>query len=461
MSRLTVIGDCLLDRDVDGTVSRLAPDAPAPVLDEREVRSRPGGAGLAAILAAADGHQVTLVTALPDDDPGRTVRDLLERADVAVVDLGALGPAAEKIRLRADGHTLVRWDRGRRTTADDIGPWVDAATEAVGTADAVLVSCYGRGITSRPDVRLAIEATVADRPVVWDPHPRGAEPVAGVAVATPNRSETADFVTEVVGDGLEAVTRRAETLTRRWGARGCAVTLGAAGAMFTTGTGLPSLSPTDPVDGQDACGAGDRFASAVAGELARGALPSEAVTAAVAIAACFVAAGGAAAVRIDADRAPAGAEVADAASLARQVRARGGTIVATGGCFDLVHAGHLHVLQAAKALGDCLIVCMNSDRSVRRLKGEDRPIVSESDRAQLLQALSCVDAVTVFEEDTPERVLRELRPDVFAKGGDYDRTLIPEADVVAEWGGQVVTLPYLDARSTSKLIEDVRHREHH
>jgi D-beta-D-heptose 7-phosphate kinase / D-beta-D-heptose 1-phosphate adenosyltransferase len=126
--------------------------------------------------------------------------------------------------------------------------------------------------------------------------------------------------------------------------------------------------------------------------------------------------------------------------------------VATGGCFDLLHAGHVALLRAARARGDCLVVCLNSDGSVRRLKGEGRPLVTALDRARVLAALECVDAVEVFGEDTPEQVLRRLRPDVWAKGGDYGLADLPEAAVLHEWGGQAVLLPYLDGRSTTALI---------
>jgi rfaE bifunctional protein nucleotidyltransferase chain/domain len=150
------------------------------------------------------------------------------------------------------------------------------------------------------------------------------------------------------------------------------------------------------------------------------------------------------------DRAPE----ADAASLARRVRASGGTVVATGGCFDLLHAGHVSTLVAARSLGDCLIVCLNSDASVRRLKGPGRPVVAQADRAAVLAALACVDGVAVFDEQTPEAILRTLRPHLWVKGGDYAGVRLPEADVLAEWGGRAYLLPYLDGHSTTRLIEE-------
>ncbi|MEA2287127.1 MAG: D-beta-D-heptose 7-phosphate kinase / D-beta-D-heptose 1-phosphate adenosyltransferase, partial [Solirubrobacteraceae bacterium] len=144
----------------------------------------------------------------------------------------------------------------------------------------------------------------------------------------------------------------------------------------------------------------------------------------------------------------------DAVAVAEAVRAAGGTVVATGGCFDLLHPGHIATLQAARSLGDCLIVCMNSDASVRRLKGPGRPVVGAQDRAAVLRALRCVDGVIVFDEDTPEQALDRLRPHVWAKGGDYAGRDLPEAAVLRRWGGQPVVLPFVDGKSSTRLIEE-------
>jgi D-beta-D-heptose 7-phosphate kinase/D-beta-D-heptose 1-phosphate adenosyltransferase len=135
-----------------------------------------------------------------------------------------------------------------------------------------------------------------------------------------------------------------------------------------------------------------------------------------------------------------------------RVRAAGGTVVATGGCFDLLHPGHVATLRAARGLGDCLVVCINSDDSVRRLKGPSRPLNSAEDRARVLEALEFVDAVVVFDEDTPAEILDRLRPDVWAKGGDYAGADLPETAVLRRWGGQAVVLPYLDGHSTTAMV---------
>jgi D-beta-D-heptose 7-phosphate kinase / D-beta-D-heptose 1-phosphate adenosyltransferase len=446
---LVVVGDAVLDRDVDGTAERLSPEAPVPVLDEAMATSRPGGAALAAVVAAGDGGRVVLVTALSGDAPGRELRRLIEGAGVELVDLGLDGPTPEKIRLRAGGRTLLRHDRNCQARPAVMAEAVAAA--ALAGAGAVLVSDYGRGVTSHGRVRRALRAAAAAAPTVWDPHPNGREPVAGVTLATPSRSEAAGLVGEVRGEGLRAVAARADALRRRWGCTAVAVTLGAEGALLTDDGGMPRVFPTT-ASGADACGAGDRFASAAAAALADGASPPEAIAAAVDAASAFVAAGGACAL----PHKPAGAACdgwGQALEIAARTQARGGTVVATGGCFDLLHPGHVATLEGARALGDCLVVLLNSDASVRRLKGPRRPLVPERDRAQVLSALRCVDAVVVFDEDTPEAALRRLRPDVFTKGGDYRGRTIPEEAVMRAFGGQVVLLPTVSGRSTTRLIE--------
>ncbi|MFL6251255.1 MAG: PfkB family carbohydrate kinase [Actinomycetes bacterium] len=571
---LVVVGDALLDRDLDGRAERLAPDAPVPVVDDPAERRRPGGAALAATLAATLGRRaVVLVTAVADDQAGAVLRGLLELAGVEVVDLGLDGQTPEKIRVRAEGRSLLRLDRATRPGR--VGPLDRAGRRVLAGAGAVLVADYGRGVAAEPGVRAALADLPSRRPLVWDPHPRGATPVPGARLATPNRAEAAGFVPEVPGTGLAAVTARARLLADRWAAAGVAVTLGAGGALLVEGAGAPLVVPAPATTGGDPCGAGDRFSATAAGLLADGALPSEAVAGAVAAATAFVATGGAATVDLHpgaptplhmarsrlaaagsaqahltsgdpgatsgdpgaphppgpvagrrapgplsrgapppnpsasgppvgerspspvagdpdvhspranpsltgppaADRLPteptsAGPSLTGpppptdspldrALSLIAAVRAMGGTVVATGGCFDLLHAGHVATLRSARALGDCLVVCLNSDDSVRRLKGPERPLVPQADRVAVLEALGCVDVVVPFDERTPEAVLQRLRPDVFAKGGDYALADLPEAALLSSWGGQAVVLPYLEGRSTTQLMKEVVRRDSH
>jgi D-beta-D-heptose 7-phosphate kinase/D-beta-D-heptose 1-phosphate adenosyltransferase len=466
---LVVVGDSLLDRDVNGRVERLSPDAPVPVLDESDAVARPGGAALAATLAARDGRPVVLVTALARDSAGLELGALLAAEGVELVDLGLDGPTPEKIRFRSDGRPLMRLDRGGRDATP--GDTVESAREAIDAAAAVLVSDYGRGLAGAPGVRAALAGCAAEAPVVWDPHPRGAAPVPGMLVVTPNETEARALapsgspagarngeIAGALGSGGPArarVARAADlaaTLRALWGACSVCVTRGADGALLVRGEGAPMAAPAPRIEAGDPCGAGDRFASCLALALARGTSVEEAVVVAVARASAFVSVGGAAAA-LRAER-PAEGGRASGLEVVERVRAQGGTVVATGGCFDLLHAGHVRTLEAARRLGDCLVVCMNSDDSVRRLKGPDRPLVSQEDRASVLTALGCVDAVAVFDEDTPERVLKLVRPHVWAKGGDYDGRSLPEERVLRDWGGRAVILPYVEGRSTTRLIEE-------
>jgi rfaE bifunctional protein nucleotidyltransferase chain/domain len=452
---LVVVGDALLDRDLTGHADRLAPDAPVPVVADCAERTRPGGAALAAYLAARDGRDVTLVTGLDDGPAGRELRRLLEPW-LRVVPLPMTGHLSEKTRVLAQGRPVVRLDRGSGRVREA----TDEARGVLRDASAVLVSDYGRGAAD------ALRDELARRPpVVWDPHPRGGPPVPGTRLVTPARSEAHHFaaaLAEEAGDGeggagarasgseLRTVAHEASALVRHWRVAAVTVTLGARGALLSYGE-HPLLVPVTAAHHGDPCGAGDRFAGAAAGLLADGALVGEAVEGAVTAATAFVGAGGAAGL-LGAPHADGGPRGDDPAGLIARVRATGGTVVAAGGCFDLLHAGHVGLLQAARRIGDCLVVCVNSDSSVRRRKGGGRPVNPLADRVRVLRALACVDAVAVFDEDTPERLLAELRPDVWVKGGDYAGAELPEAVLLEEWGGQAVLLPYLDGRSSTALM---------
>ncbi|MGW0534986.1 D-glycero-beta-D-manno-heptose 1-phosphate adenylyltransferase [Streptomyces sp. NPDC003032] len=444
---LVVVGDVLLDEDIEGVATRLSPDAPAPVVDVTGDRRHPGGAGLAAALAARGGREVVLVTALGDDPASESVRREL-KGRVRLVELPLNGTLPVKTRVLASGRPLVRIDRGGGTPGEP-----DAAVrDALAQAHAVLVADYGRHTASA--VREHLTAVTPRTPLVWDPHPKGDTPVPGARLVTPNAAEIRALCPRD-GETLRSYAERGTELADRWRAAGVAVTLGERGVLLTRpGSGTPMLVPAPYHATGDPCGAGDCFAATTAAALADGALPEEALQRAVAEAAAFVSAGGATNPGLwRTTPAPGGEETpgTDAFALAERVRARGGTVVATGGCFDLLHAGHVGLLESARRIGDCLIVCLNSDESLARRKGPGRPLNHEADRVRVLEALGSVDAVAVFEEDTPGELLSRLRPDVWVKGGDYSVQDLPEAETLRAWGGQAVVLPYLDGRSTTLL----------
>jgi D-beta-D-heptose 7-phosphate kinase / D-beta-D-heptose 1-phosphate adenosyltransferase len=462
--RLLIVGDALLDRDVEGSSERLCPDAPVPVLDEQVARSRPGGAGLAALLAACDGRPVTLVTALGDDEAGREAAAALLAGGVDLIDLGLDGPTPQKVRMLDAGRPLMRLDRGHGSRPAD--PAAGALAAALREAAAVLVSDYGHGLAAEPAVRATLAGRRPGVPLAWDPHPRGARPLPGAALVTPNAAEAARFCAAAA---VAEPAQLAQRLLAGWRAEAVCVTRGAAGALLVAAGEAPRVFPCEPAGG-DPCGAGDRFAAAAAWALADGAGSADAVAGAVAAAREFVAASGAR--RVSRAGGPGTASsgidargigssplsIEPALALAERVRRHGGTVVASGGCFDLLHVGHLRTLEAARGLGDCLVVLLNGDSSVRRLKGADRPLVGELERAAMLAALACVDEIAIFDEPDPVEALALLRPDVWAKGGDYEAGELPESKAVASWGGRTAILPYLAGRSTTGLIEEVGER---
>lgn len=479
--RIVVVGDVMLDVDLSGEATRLSPDAPVPVVDVSGIRSRAGGAGLVARMLAGEGWPVTLVTVFGDDDAGRQLRG--ELAGVRLVSGPSGHPTPVKTRVRAGSHAVVRFDQGcGKPPVPEMSP---AMLRAVEEAGAIIVADYGRGVAASPELRRLLARRTAEVPVIWDPHPSGPEPVPGVAVVTPNLAEAtkaaATYASPASGDGApgDPAAGVGRILLERWQSNAVLVTKGSDGAVLLQRDSVSPLDvPAPRVEAGDPCGAGDRLVAGLAVHLLAGSALPEAAGLAVNDAADFLGAGGVAAlpdrssdhgvVRDDGGDAsgPTGASVERPADgptrlrratepllLARAVRGNGGTVVATGGCFDLLHAGHVRSLAAARELGDCLIVCLNSDSSVRRLKGAERPIIGQQDRAELLLAMECVDAVMVFDEDTPEVALDRLRPDIWVKGGDYKGSRLPEAELVESWGGRCVTVPYHPARSTTGLAD--------
>lgn len=412
---ILVVGDVLLDRDYFGVVERLAPDAPVPVLSKVKNHQRLGGAGLAARQIRDLGHEVVLVAPIADDVAGSKVRALARGAGVELLALPTRDATRIKERYGTDEQLLLRMDLGQERCAP--------TSLAVGVADVfaraegILVSDYGGGLTSEPMIRSLIAESARRVPVVWDPHPRGAVPVPELALITPNRAEAR---------AQQDLESRAHELAGVWRSP-VVITAGALGAVACLHGGYSRWYPTEPVTG-DVCGAGDAFAAAAICSLVTGAHTDAAIEAAVVHASAWV----------------AGEKPQD-----REI------VVATGGCFDLLHVGHIATLNTAAALGDRLIVLLNSDKSVRELKGEGRPANNQDDRAEILRALSMVDDVIIFDELTPERALSSLQPDIWVKGGDYAEIDLPEIKVMDQWGGSVVFAPYIDGYSTSELLTKI------
>lgn len=285
--RITVVGDTLLDEDIDGASTRLSPDAPVPVVEIGSRVSRAGGAGLVARMLAVDGFDVSLVTVLGNDQAADRIRGLLAGVRIVADDAGA--PTPIKTRVRANGFPIARLDEGC-----DPAPVPQASEEmlrAIALADAIVVADYGRGLTAHPAIRLALAERAGRVPLVWDPHPRGTRPVPNTTLATPNQAEAA----AVVGVARETVHTPSaiRALHETWECASLAITLGEDGALLSKGPQDKCLwFAADRVSTHDPCGAGDRFAASAIAALAAGAELADAVRGAVAAASAYLARGG-------------------------------------------------------------------------------------------------------------------------------------------------------------------------
>lgn len=289
---VVVVGDALLDCDIDGSVSRYCPDGSAPVFDVAAASERPGGAGLAAVLAAQAGVDVVFVAPVSDDSPGNRLAELIGE-HLSFVRLPSVGRTPTKTRLRTPSQHVVRVDDGGPCTA--CGELPEQVTRLFERAGAILVSDYGQGFLSAAPVRRQLEAAAKRVPLVWDPHPRGGPVGRGATLVTPNDDEALRLAGAEQTDSrdMRLVHAVADRLVRHWQADGVAVTLGGRGAFLAFGGGAPMLAPAKQVCDEDSCGAGDCFAATVAVTLARGKAPSDAVVAGVAAASEFVGRGGA------------------------------------------------------------------------------------------------------------------------------------------------------------------------
>jgi D-beta-D-heptose 7-phosphate kinase/D-beta-D-heptose 1-phosphate adenosyltransferase len=469
--RAVVIGEAMLDRYLSGPGDRLCREAPVPIVTVQHRVDAPGGAANTAVNVGALGARVRLLSVVGQDAEADALRLTLAQAGVGTS--GILGEAGRqtlaKQRVVAGSQLVVRFDQG---STDRIGTvtereLLDRLETEAREADAIIVSDYAYGIlTPRVLALLAELQARAPRVLVVDSKVLTAYRGAGVTAIKPNYGEAARLL-RINGsrheDRAELIERRGERLLAVTGARIAAVTLDTDGAVFVERDRPPYRTYARPADHARAAGAGDTFVAALALALAAGADTPAAAELASAAAAVVVAKDGTAACVAAELRAhvKGDAKITDVATLAvhrERLRRESRRVVLTNGCFDILHRGHVSYLSAAKALGDVLVVGLNTDASVRRLKGAERPVNSLDDRASVLAALSSVDYVVAFGEDTPVELVRALRPDIFVKGGDYTTDMLPEAATVEAVGGTVRILPYVEERSTSRLIERIRTR---
>jgi D-beta-D-heptose 7-phosphate kinase/D-beta-D-heptose 1-phosphate adenosyltransferase len=460
----------MLDSYLHGIPRELCPEAPVPIVDVAFREDAPGGAANTAVNLAALGAAVSLLAVVGDDQEARTLRALLERdgVDPSPIVADPRRRTLLKQRVLAGDQMIVRCDLG--STQPTEGAALQAVRERLrvgfGSVDAIVVSDYSYGVlaeTVLEDLRelhasspglLVVDAR--DLAAYRDVRPTAVKPNYREAARALGLAELAE--TE---QRLDQLTSHRDELLELSGADLVAVTMDVAGAIVFE-SGCPAYrSYSDPRPNIRAAGAGDTFVAALTLALAGGLDTPRAADVASAAADVVVGKDGTQTcsdrelrVRLSSTDKFAEPDVAvDRIELARRTGAR---IVFTNGCFDILHRGHIAYLSEAKALGDLLVVGLNSDAGVRRLKGPDRPINRLEDRAEVLAALSCVDVIVPFGEDTPAELIRRLRPEVFVKGGDYSSERLPEAPLVRELGGDVRVLSFVSERSTTGIIERIR-----
>jgi D-beta-D-heptose 7-phosphate kinase/D-beta-D-heptose 1-phosphate adenosyltransferase len=469
-ARVLVVGDVMLDRFVYGRVSRISPEAPVPVLAvDRETRSL-GGAGNVARNIVSLGGRATLIGGRGDDEAGACLEALLSEASYVQNKLvvSDRDRTTEKVRYIADQQQVMRADYERRWADGDNDKVLVLAREALRDHHALVISDYAKGFLSPSLVKELIAlANSAGKPVVVDPKGVRLAHYDGATLITPNKHEAANITGGEAESDAGAAACAQSILANLPRLSAVMITRGSAGLSLMARGGKPLHIAARPRDVFDVSGAGDTVVAALALALAVGSdLPTGAMLANIAagIAVTMV---GTAAVTADELAGELHAQQLESAekkivSLERAQewlklwRAKGGRIGFTNGCFDLIHPGHISLLRQARAKCDRLVVGLNSDASVRRLKGVGRPVQDEMARAIVLASLAMVDLVVIFGEDTPKILIEAVRPDVLIKGADYKREEIVGADLVASYGGEVVLAELVPEQSTSSLIHRAR-----
>ena len=461
---ILLVGDVMLDRYHVGTVERVSPEAPVPVLKVGRSFVRPGGAGNVAVNVAAMGGRAILVGCVGIDAAADQLRGVLEAEGVSAEHLIATAaiPTSAKTRLLATHQQIARFDEEQTLTDAAASQQLIAhAQAAVAGADLVILSDYAKGVCDQALCRAVIAAArKRNVPVIVDPKGADFSKYSGASILTPNRSEAA-IVTGIAIHGPDDAIHAAEAIRARFAIDAVVVTLGEQGMVLVSAAGA-SVIPTQAKRVFDVTGAGDTVVAALAVATCLGSSRADACYLANAAAGLKVAQIGT--VRISwseilesivQQHAVSQGKVLPCEALCKAVRVargEGQSIGFTNGCFDILHHGHVALLEAAARECDLLVVGVNSDASVRRLKGPPRPYVPAGPRMAVLAALSCVAWVTEFDEDTPLELIKAIQPDVLVKGADYAVGDVVGGDIVRAAGGKVVTPVFLQGVSTTNIV---------
>ncbi len=465
-AHVACIGDIMLDRFVTGSVERISPEAPVAVLRVSQTSEDPGGVGNVARNIAALGGHVHLIAAVGDDGNARSLAELVRKSHNVTASFvtDASQPTTVKSRFVSSGHHMLRVD------IDPTGPLHDATLEALkgafaralDEATAVVLSDYGKGVLCRSILPDLIALARARRlPVIIDPKSSDYEVYRGASVVTPNLKELSDAVGRRVS-GDAAISEAAQALTERFAINAVLVTRSEEGMTLVKRGQEAVHFRTDVAQVYDVAGAGDTVVATLAAGLAIDIPIESAVRLANTAAGIVVRKAGTAVAQTHELRSALlaqadghGSKIVDRRRLMEQVdlwRLDGLRIGFANGCFDILHAGHIELLRKSRAAVDRLIVGLNADSSVQQLKGLSRPVNAEDARARVLAAIKYVDGVVLFDEQTPETLIKMLRPDVLIKGSDYTVETVVGGHFVQSYGGKVLIVDLVEGFSTTSIV---------
>jgi D-beta-D-heptose 7-phosphate kinase/D-beta-D-heptose 1-phosphate adenosyltransferase len=460
-----VVGDLMLDRFVYGDIERISPEAPIPVLRFRDEKTMLGGAGNVARNIVALGGRAVLAGVVGDDPEGAQICEILcpdAGVDARII-TSASAPTVIKTRFVCEGQQMLRVDREETILDDDtLIRSLAVVRAALAGVDAMVLSDYAKGVLTPSTIRSHVEAAkAAGVPVIVDPKSRDLAIYRDVDVITPNAREAAATTGhDCSTDGGAA--KAAEAILAAADVRAVLITRGAHGmTLFAPEAGVeqPLHIPTRASSVYDVSGAGDTVIATLSLALAAGVDIATAARLANSAAGIVVGKLGTAAVGAE-ELIQSVTRTQELSFVTRkqaelQVRRwheRGLKVGFANGCFDLVHPGHVALLQKAREQCDRLVVALNTDASIKRLKGENRPVQDETSRATVIGSLRSVDLVTLFDEDTPLDLIRLLKPDVLIKGADYKLHEVVGADIIGQWGGRVSLIPLEAGHSTTSII---------
>ncbi|PPD22663.1 MAG: bifunctional heptose 7-phosphate kinase/heptose 1-phosphate adenyltransferase [Methylomonas sp.] len=463
-ARVLVVGDLMLDRYWHGPTSRISPEAPVPVVHVKHDEYRAGGAGNVALNIAALGAKTSLLGFVGEDQNAVSLETLLKKAGVlCLFQAVPHHPTITKLRVMSRHQQLIRLDFEDGFHAIASEPLLHRYHAEMTQAQVVVLSDYGKGTLNgiQPFIKLARQMK---KPVLVDPKGSDFSRYKHATLITPNLSEFETVVGHCTDNGQ--IVERGINLMTELELDALLVTRGEHGMTLIASNAEPLHLPTHAREVFDVTGAGDTVISVLAASLAAKKPLAEATQLANIGAGVVVGKMGTA--TVDTDELAAALHgprahhkgVCTLAELLKEraaARHKNEKVVATNGCFDILHPGHIRYLQQAKTLGDRLVVLVNSDDSVKRLKGPQRPVNNLAQRMEMLAALECVDWVAPFEQDTPEEVIAQLLPDILVKGGDYtDITAIAGHDSVLASGGEVKILSFIEGHSTTGIIQTIK-----